>query len=508
MKKIIPFILFVLFLHPLYADEHPILAVPSINGKNVSEATASTSRNIIEAALIKTNHFNVLSYTDVEEILNAQAFSLSGCTDDSCAIEIGELLAAEKIVMGEISTLGDGMILVIRLIDVTTGESYAAETITIESENELKDRLFEAAYSLVGLVYVKGADQAVEGKGSAYVMAPEGLTLEVFIDRISYGPAPVLVENLKPGLHIVEARSSEYSFESEINIIPREIIEITADVKKFTGNLVLTVTPPGASDYILTLNDAPVSSGLHKNLPTGVYKIAEASANWDYNGEVTVERDKTAKLEVNLSPMGGVKVYCSRLASVRIQKMGIEPIELAPNTVAYVPVGTYSIIYEHPDYEHVIEQVTIKQFDSASVRIDEVPNENFLLSQELARLKKERRALADQNASALAWGWTFLGAGIVSGAAALVCEGIIPGQLADLGTLYSAYIAETDSERATLLGDQLSSGQSTLSTIRLIRTGTAIGSAAFSAISLIPFLSAPGLGEIDGKIREIEEKLK
>ena len=52
-----------------------------------------------------------MNYTDVEEILEAQAFSLSGCTDDSCAVEIGELLSAEKIVLGSIEGLGTSMVL-------------------------------------------------------------------------------------------------------------------------------------------------------------------------------------------------------------------------------------------------------------------------------------------------------------------------------------------------------------------------------------------------------------
>lgn len=73
-----------------------------------------------------------LSYTDMEEILEAQAFSLSGCTDESCAIEIGELLAADNIVVGDLSKVGKNMILSIGLVNVTSGHTVSGEVATID----------------------------------------------------------------------------------------------------------------------------------------------------------------------------------------------------------------------------------------------------------------------------------------------------------------------------------------------------------------------------------------
>ncbi len=121
-KKLIYFlIVFTFFSSILYSEDLPVLAVPTIEGTGVSESISATCRNILETALIKTGVYSVMNYSDVKEILEAQAFSLSGCTDESCAIEIGELLSAEKIVVGEISSLGEGMMLTIRLLDVSKG---------------------------------------------------------------------------------------------------------------------------------------------------------------------------------------------------------------------------------------------------------------------------------------------------------------------------------------------------------------------------------------------------
>ena len=151
----------------LYADDRPLLAVPSIKATDVSQAEASACRNMVETALIKTESYNVLAYTDMEEILQAQEFSLSDCTDEACAVELGKMLAAEQIVVGELSGLGDQFVLNLRLIDVETGRSLGAELVKIESLQDLHDKSYTAAYALAGLKYIPGSDLAARERATS-----------------------------------------------------------------------------------------------------------------------------------------------------------------------------------------------------------------------------------------------------------------------------------------------------------------------------------------------------
>ncbi len=130
----------------------------------------------METALFKTDLFTVLSYNDMKAILEAQAFSLSGCTDDSCAIEVGKLLAAENIVLGELSSIGTIYNLAIRLIDVGSSRTISAEAITFESLNEMQDKVFEVAYRLAGLDYNPDTGISLFSSGELYVTAPDGFT--------------------------------------------------------------------------------------------------------------------------------------------------------------------------------------------------------------------------------------------------------------------------------------------------------------------------------------------
>ncbi len=59
------------------------------------------------------------------------------------------------------------MNLFIRMIDVLTGTTKAAETVVIEFVDDTQDAAYRAAYSLAGMKYVAG--EAAEETGELYV---------------------------------------------------------------------------------------------------------------------------------------------------------------------------------------------------------------------------------------------------------------------------------------------------------------------------------------------------
>jgi len=59
----------------------------------------------------------------MESILKEQAFSLSGaCNSAECAVEIGQLLSAKKMVVGDIGKIGETYSITLRMVDVSTGK--------------------------------------------------------------------------------------------------------------------------------------------------------------------------------------------------------------------------------------------------------------------------------------------------------------------------------------------------------------------------------------------------
>jgi len=154
MKKIILLLVLLLILYSYgftQANSLPIVAVTNIEAVDVPAFVANACREMVETALIKTGKYQVMNYANMKEVLEAQSFSLSGCTDEACAVEIGKLLSAEQIVLGTLSGLDGKMMLSLRIIDVETGKHIAAEIVNIESMDTLQDNAFLGTNRLAGI---------------------------------------------------------------------------------------------------------------------------------------------------------------------------------------------------------------------------------------------------------------------------------------------------------------------------------------------------------------------
>lgn len=80
--------------------------------------------NKFRASLAETKKFILLERTDMEAILKEQDFSLSDvvCNTAECAVQVGQLLAAEKMIIGDLGKVGESYTVTVRLMDVSTGK--------------------------------------------------------------------------------------------------------------------------------------------------------------------------------------------------------------------------------------------------------------------------------------------------------------------------------------------------------------------------------------------------
>jgi len=116
---------------PLFAREDsspapaPTAAVWDL--ANLTKATLSDDDLAAITQHIRVKVFNIMpGYRWLErgrigEILDEQKFQASGCTDQSCVVEMGQLLGARKMVAGSISRVGDTYNMALNVIDIETG---------------------------------------------------------------------------------------------------------------------------------------------------------------------------------------------------------------------------------------------------------------------------------------------------------------------------------------------------------------------------------------------------
>lgn len=101
------------------------IAVLDLQGKAVAQDEASILTDKLRGELLKTGRYQMIERAQMEAILKEQGFQQSGCTDQSCAVEVGQLVGVEKIVTGSVGKIGRMFLLSVRMIDVAKGKILA-----------------------------------------------------------------------------------------------------------------------------------------------------------------------------------------------------------------------------------------------------------------------------------------------------------------------------------------------------------------------------------------------
>ena len=113
-------LLFILLSTTLFAKDN--IAVLELEQKGLTKQEAEILTDRLISNLISIDKYQVVERTNMDKILKEQKFQSSGCTDSECAVEIGQLLNTDFIVIGSVSKFGSMYSLDSRLIDVAQGK--------------------------------------------------------------------------------------------------------------------------------------------------------------------------------------------------------------------------------------------------------------------------------------------------------------------------------------------------------------------------------------------------
>jgi len=145
----------------LFAKE--IIAVLDLEqiGLTPQEAQILTQR--LTTKLISLNKYQVVERNNMDKILKEQEFQHSGCSDSECAVEIGQLLNSDYIIIGSVNRFGKTYAIDARLIDVGLGKSIISAEFTMKGEIDalLTTGITSIAKQLCG-TQAPTTDEAVE----------------------------------------------------------------------------------------------------------------------------------------------------------------------------------------------------------------------------------------------------------------------------------------------------------------------------------------------------------
>ena len=127
---------------PVNDADRILVAVLDFEKRDVGEAEAIVITDYLRSEMINSGYFKVLERSAIDSILQELNFQQSGCTDASCAVEVGKILAVRKMIVGRLSKVNGKYYITARVVDVETSEIESSESIeAAETLDGLKKNL-------------------------------------------------------------------------------------------------------------------------------------------------------------------------------------------------------------------------------------------------------------------------------------------------------------------------------------------------------------------------------
>lgn len=133
-----------------------VLDLEPRGGLTAEEVLSISDR--LRGELINTGKYTVLERGQMDVILKEQGFQQTGvCSEASCIVEVGQLLAVHKMVGGSIGKVGKAYSINLKIIDVQSGkiERQVSDDIQASKEELVAFHIENVARKMAGLVKEK-----------------------------------------------------------------------------------------------------------------------------------------------------------------------------------------------------------------------------------------------------------------------------------------------------------------------------------------------------------------
>ncbi len=176
MKKIflsvVICLIFILSASVVRAEKMRIVIL-NLKAEGVADQTAKTVSNMLRIEFINMGEFMVVERAQMDAIMKEQGIQASGCTDQECAVQMGKLMSARKILVGEVSPMGKSLIMTVRIVDVEKGVSEFAASQKAASEDVLDVAVNEIAEKLADRIRSTAKDEPRKEKKKEAARAEE-----------------------------------------------------------------------------------------------------------------------------------------------------------------------------------------------------------------------------------------------------------------------------------------------------------------------------------------------
>jgi hypothetical protein len=138
--------------------EVPQIAILDVMSTSYEAEETRMFTDILRTEVYKLHHFRIVERGVIQQILQEQKLSMSGVMDDSKLLEIGRMLAVEKLLVCRIDEIAETTAFNMRIIDVETSLLDFTENVFIKDKNQIFDAIKDMVLK-IELHYVIRGDQ-------------------------------------------------------------------------------------------------------------------------------------------------------------------------------------------------------------------------------------------------------------------------------------------------------------------------------------------------------------
>ncbi|MEK6794723.1 MAG: kelch repeat-containing protein [Spirochaetota bacterium] len=103
---------------------------------NAARADANVITELFRTELVNGKRYDVLDRNNMDMILKEQEFVKSGCTENTCAVQIGKILNVDYMFFGNLMKMGNLYYVSAGIIDVETSRIVKSERVSMKSLDE------------------------------------------------------------------------------------------------------------------------------------------------------------------------------------------------------------------------------------------------------------------------------------------------------------------------------------------------------------------------------------
>ena len=146
IKKYMIFFFVIIFLHSFLLSKS-VIAILDLEAIGVDTNDVKIITDRLKVEISRSERFVVLERSQIDKILSKKKFQYSGCIKTECAVEIGQMLNTDYIVIGSIGKIGNVISFDINMVDVES--NYILDSYSFSSDGDISMLLTDGVPSII-----------------------------------------------------------------------------------------------------------------------------------------------------------------------------------------------------------------------------------------------------------------------------------------------------------------------------------------------------------------------